>query len=281
MTAHGEKKHKEQVHIPALTDPRWDGLPRWLVGIDDTDNLESRGTGFRARQLALQLQQTGKARLACVTRHQLLVSPEIPYTSHNSSACLALDFAPADLDEVREFCRQYLLRESAPGSDAGLCIAAAAHVSDAITAWGRRAQREVLTIADSHALAERERVYLEGLTGTRQGVIGALSAIGLHRSRDDGRFLWMRGVRDLSPGTYSVGNLKSRTDIERFETLAGQEVLAEDALVCITEWARPVFRRGHAVLLVEPEIPESQSHAQSVVEPSRWRVAAKDVIKRF
>ncbi len=80
MAKHGQQK--EQIRIEALRDPRWDRADVWLIGIDDTDNLESRGTGFRARQLAQQLQQRGLARLRGVTRHQLFVSPEIPYTSH-------------------------------------------------------------------------------------------------------------------------------------------------------------------------------------------------------
>jgi hypothetical protein len=278
MHQHGEKKHPEQVRIDVLTDPHWATLPRWLIGIDDTDNLESRGTGFRARHLAEQLQRQGIARLHSVTRHQLFVSPEIPYTSHNSSACLALDFAPSDYVRVRDFCRDYLARESASGSDAGLCIAEEAKVHTTVTTFGQRAKREVLQIADSHALAAAEAIYLEGLTGTRQGVIGALSAVGLHRSRDDGRFLWMRGVRDLQPGTYLLRDLKAQTDIERFETIAGVEILADDASITFSEWARPVFRRGFAVLLLEQENLEPENNEQP---PRHWRVAAKDFIKRF
>ena len=37
---------------------------RYLIGIDDTDNLESRGTGFRARQLSARLDEAGLAREA-------------------------------------------------------------------------------------------------------------------------------------------------------------------------------------------------------------------------
>jgi hypothetical protein len=273
MQEHGHKKAKSQVKIEPLTDPRWAQLPRWLVAMDDTDNLESRGTGYRARHMAQQLQLAGLARLLGVTRHQLFVSPEIPYTSHNSAACLCFNFAEEDLVAVREFCRDYLTRESAEGSDAGLCIAQEALVRPTVTEFGRRAKREVLQIPDAHALAAAEGIFLEGLTGTRQGVIGALSAVGLHRARDDGRFLWMRGVRDLQPGTYLLNFLRAATDIERFETLAGLEVVADDATISFTDWARPVFRNGHAVLLLEPE-DDSPS-------PLRWRVAAKDVIKQF
>jgi hypothetical protein len=124
----GRNKPKEEVRIASIVDPQWDAAPLYFIGIDDTDNLESRGTGFRARQLAQDLQAAGIARLRGITRHQLFVSPEIPYTSHNSSACLAMNVRDADLPAVHAHCRAYLLRESADGSDAGLCVARASQV---------------------------------------------------------------------------------------------------------------------------------------------------------
>ena len=106
---HGDRnKPKEEVRIVAIVDPQWDAVPLYFIGIDDTDNLESRGTGFRARQLAQDLQAAGIARLRGITRHQLCVSPEIPYTSHNSSACLEQNVRDADLPAVRAHCRTYL-----------------------------------------------------------------------------------------------------------------------------------------------------------------------------
>ena len=90
----------------------------YLLGIDDTDNLESRGTGHRARQMADWLAENKLAQPQGITRHQLLVDPRIPYTSHNSSACLSVE--TKNPDDVWEASREFLLRESAQGSDAGL-----------------------------------------------------------------------------------------------------------------------------------------------------------------
>jgi len=275
--ASGHKK-KEEVRIHAITDPRWDTAPAWFIGIDDTDNLESRGTGFRARQLAQQLQDAGLARLRGVTRHQLFVSPEIPYTSHNSSACLEMDFFAADRAAVIAHCRDYLLRESADGSDAGLCVAGAEQVGAEVRAFGQSAKVRVLRQADALALATRHGIHLEGLTGTHQGVIGALSATGLHATRDDGRFLWMRGVRDLAPGHYPLGQLRALTDIDAFLTVAGADVVDDTDTILITEWARPVYTGGRAVLFLEEETDEQSGERTGA---GRWRVAAKDFIKRY
>jgi hypothetical protein len=266
------------VRIRAITDPRWDAAPAWYIGIDDTDNLESRGTGFRARELAKQLQDAGLARLRGVTRHQLFVSPEIPYTSHNSSACLEVDFFADDRERVIAHCRDYLLRESAEGSDAGLCVAGAAQVGPEVQDFGRAAKERVLEQRDAHAVAARNGLFLEGLTGTRQGVIGALSATGLHATRNDGRFLWMRGVRDLTPGAYSLGQLRDLTDIEAFVTIDGREVADAIDEVVVTEWARPVYADGRSVLFLEKEDDAKPDDRPS---PGRWRVAAREFIKRF
>lgn len=274
----GHKKKKEEVRISTLLDPRWNAAPLCYIGIDDTDNLESRGTGFRARQLAQQLQLAGLARLRGVTRHQLFVSPAIPYTSHNSSACLEMNVFDADLAALREHCRAYLLRESAEGSDAGLCVARAVQVDETVTRFGQRAKVEVLTQADAQKLAAARGIHLEGLTGTHQGVIGALSAVGLHATRDDGRFLWMRGVRDLAPGRYSLGSLRELTDIEAFMTTAGDEVAADADAIRITEWARPVYAGGRSVLFLEEEDDERTGNR---LAGRAWRVAAKEFIKRY
>ena len=101
---------------------------RLLIGIDDTDNLESRGTGYRARQLGQRL-AGGDSRVRGISRHQLLVDDRIPYTSHNSAACLELETVSARLDSIAELAREFLQRESAAGSDAGLCVAQADRVT--------------------------------------------------------------------------------------------------------------------------------------------------------
>lgn len=65
---------------------------RALICIDDTDNIDiKRGTGQLASLLAEEIEQKGWAKCEAVTRHQLFVHPDVPYTSHNSSMCFAAD----------------------------------------------------------------------------------------------------------------------------------------------------------------------------------------------
>lgn len=63
------------------------------VGLDDTDTKDSRGTGRLARSIALAL--STKYHIFGVTRHQLFVHPDIPFTSHNSSAVIHVEADPS------------------------------------------------------------------------------------------------------------------------------------------------------------------------------------------
>lgn len=240
---------------------------RYLIGIDDTDNLESRGTGHRARMLGLGLQEVGLGRLIAITRHQLLVHPAIRYTSHNSSACLVMDAMNGSAAALADFCRAFLLAESAPGSDAGLCIAAWDAVDDLVQAFGARAKREIVTTAAAIDLGERAGFILEGLTGDGGGVIGALAGVGLRVAGDDGRFLWLPGLRETT-GVHLAAALPGLTGIEVCQTSDGVEIPSSDT-VDLGMWCRPILRSGRAVLLVAP----------LDAQPGAWRVAAKEAIK--
>lgn len=244
---------------------------RYLIGIDDTDNLESRGTGFRARCLGAGLAEAGLARIDGVSRHQLLVHPDIPYTSHNSSLCLDAHVPDGRIDEVVAFSRDFLLRESAEGSDAGLCIAAFDTLDGAVQAFGVRAKQVILVRSEAEALARETGVFLEGLTGDHGGMIGALAAVGLRCSGTDGRFVWLDGVRELS-GVASAAHLLENTGIDAIEDRQGVAVLPEE-LICVDPWPRAVLIEGRAVLLVQR--PEKNNVGFN------WQLLPREDIRRF
>jgi hypothetical protein len=235
---------------------------KYLIGIDDTDNVESRGTGHRVRQLADWLTENNLAKPQGITRHQLLVDHRIPYTSHNSSACVSIE--TEDSNDVWEASREFLLRESAVGSDVGLCIVEWDAVTEDVQSFGRRAKLEVLTMLEAQETASRSNIRSEGLTGTGGGVIGALAGVGLHRAGNDGRFLWLPGLRDLK-GKYPAEEIIAKGHIECICTLDDKELSAKN-IVDVGEWIRPVLRNGKSTLYVE-----EQNH--------EWHILSKDCIK--
>jgi hypothetical protein len=244
---------------------------RYLIGIDDTDNPDTRGTGFRARQLGERLAEARLATTRGITRHQLLVHPDIPYTSHNSSACLDVDLQEARFDALCDFCRDYLAVESAEGSDAGLCIAGFDEVPEAVVGFGRSAKQVVLAREQASDLAARHRVHLEGVTGDHMGVIGALSAVGLRKGGHDGRFIWLRGVRELS-GTARAGFLLETTGIDAVETVDGSPI-PKEAEIRVDPWPRPVLLNGRAVLLAEKNRDGNAGY--------EWELLSKEAVRRY
>lgn len=174
-------------------------MARYLIGIDDTDNLTSPGTGQLARELAREAESRG-ARLLGITRHQFLVDPRIPYTTHNSGACIAVEW-PGAIDSLM-FAMDLIAQWSAEGSDPGVCIAREDAVPPAVKAHGWRATREVLTIEQALITAQEAGLALRPLGGTGQGVIGALASVGLRADGNEGRFLELPGLREFGDEVY-------------------------------------------------------------------------------
>lgn len=219
------------------------------LGLDDTDTLETPGTNQLARRIADRLPPGFRATL--VLRHQLLFAPEIPYTSRNGSASMTLEVDPgADharlLPRLREVFREWYV----PGSDPGLCVAE--QVPDAVVEFGRRCQREPVTQDDARVLARSAGVHLEGLGGTEGGVIGALAAVGLVASGEDGRVVHRAGWTwpDGFAGRQPVPSVRAR-GVERV-LVAGSGEELQRGMVDVGRHLRPSYRRGRVVLFVEP-----------------------------
>ena len=244
---------------------------RVLVSIDDTDNHESRGTGFRARQLAQMLAAGQLAVVRGISRHQLFVHPDIPYTSHNSALCLDMDWRGGPLSELADITRAYLREASAPGSDAGFCICPFASVPGEVAAFGAAAKNVVLTQAAARDLARRHGIILEGVTGDEGGVIGAIASVGLRKAANDGRFVWVEGVRELR-GITTADVLLKETGIDIIRAAENRIVTGPDR-ISVEPWPRPVLLGDKAVLLVERV---EGNHAEC-----DWQLVPREITKQY
>ncbi len=214
-----------------------------LIGLDDTDNLESRGTGHLAREIAAAL--AAEYPLLGVTRHQLLVDPRVPCTRNNSCAAIALD-VDGDVDPGALFARvrAWMLEDFQAGSDPGLCVAHA--VPAAVTEFGRCAQHELVVQDEARALAAQHGLLLQGLGGDEDGVIGALAAVGLAATGEDGRYVLVGRSRELM-GLQPVSALLA-AGIATVQTTEGVPVT--EGLVQ-TDRLRPARRGGRPIAVVE------------------------------
>ena len=158
-----------------------------LICIDDTDNIDSIGTGELLENMCRELEKEGLGTGSFVTRHQLYICDEIAYTSHNSSMCCG--FECEDLSSVLGSARRFLEENSAEGSDPGLCVLVCGTDVPELTGFGKRAQREVLSKKEAYDTAALYpgKVFLSEHGGTGDGIIGALAGVGLRLTGNDGR----------------------------------------------------------------------------------------------
>ena len=234
-----------------------------LVGIDDTDVIDSPGTNQLARAIVCAL--AADWRCVRITRHQLLEDPRVPCTSKNGCASISLEpIGAPSMDALRETCRRVMREWFVEGSDPGLCITAS--VPPAVTDFGRRCQNELVKQADARALALAHGLHLEGLGGTEGGVIGALAAVGLGVTGDDGRIVQMGEWPDDLSGVQPVELLRSR-DVELREIVSSRPV--ERGLVEVGKHLRPNLRGGRCVLFVRRREPAPLDPAQETYEAVR------------
>jgi hypothetical protein len=223
------------------------------IGLDDTDNLDcDHGTGKIARWLGNEL--PAGCRVWGVVRQQLLVDDAIPYTSHNSSACLIVESSRNGdlLQELTERSVKHLERHAVAGSDPGLCVAAEGgpDLGDLI-AFGLSCTRSVMSQKEARLACQG--VHLSGHGGSNDGIIGAAAAVGLTAAGWYGRFIEFGLLRRL-PSELRVVELEGlgirvmAMDRDAFVPKPGDRVLTQN-------WVRPRLLGGQPVLPVAPQTP--------------------------
>lgn len=242
------------------------------ISIDDTDNLESTGSGELADFLRHELQDNGLVSWSSsIARHQLLEHTSIAYTSHNSSMCFQAAIAEHSLAAVIEYSQSFLKRRSAVGSDPGLCVAVENDGLDRarIIEFGLAVKQSVVTKPLAYALARETGVHLSEHGGTGDGIIGALAAIGLYLSGSDGR---IRGWLQLGENRQSamVKDLCSHAEVDGVVDAHGS-MLAADARVEFNGEKIKTVRSNHLRV-----IPVARDEAGPV-----WKILTKAEVKCF
>ncbi|MFC2111666.1 hypothetical protein ACFLTA_00210 [Bacteroidota bacterium] len=227
---------------------------RYYVAFDDTDTLDcGRGTGKLARWFTEKLPEE------CVTwgvvRQQLLNSPDIPKTSHNSSLCCVIDapnenFRQFFIDEGSRHIKSFFVE----GSDPGFCVASESDtgVNDLIE-FGIKCCRYKVT--QEEALVAARSIHLSGHGGTNDGIIGAAAAVGLTMYGESGRLVSYRDIREL-PQFVTAGELRQR---EIFPVSANRhaEYIPDNQKINTHNSLRPHLSGNRLVIPVMASGPET------------------------
>lgn len=222
---------------------------RVYIGFDDTDIRDAdRGTGKLARWFEQELPE--ECSVWGVVRQQLLVNELIPYTSHNSSACVVVECPETvSLEELTERAISHIKCYFIDGSDPGLCVYPEGHPAISnLVAFGRACAERV--VSQKEALIASTGVHLSGHGGTNGGIIGAAAAVGLTYKGWSGRFIELGRLRDI-PASVEVGTLEQMgirvISLDRDAQVPGPADIVEN-----NGWLRPRLLGGCPVLPVEP-----------------------------
>ena len=229
----------------------------YYLSFDDTDNLETIGTGHILAGFLQEYCEANQEKglvATYITRHQLFVNPAVPYTSHNSAMCTTLEGGVCENDLIAA-ASAYLERVAAPGSDPGLCVADAATLTNpaALTLWGQRALAEVLTKQEAYDLAKQCNVHLSEHGGDGQGVVGALAAVGLRLDGNHGR---VRGKRYIDQGLISANQLLKTSGFDCIRVFdkgkIGEELPSSALVYAESGVAKAIYRNFRSTLLASP-----------------------------
>lgn len=215
------------------------------ICLDDTDNLESRGTGKLSRTIAKGLSTDYP--IYGVTRHQLYKHPDIPYTSHNTCSVIHIDSGKEYTNELFEAVKQEMLDDFIEGSDPGLAVAHETQITPALAAFGNDAKYTILNQEKARNLADNLNIRLEGLGGTEEGVIGAMAGIGLAWAKNDGRFLLVQN--NSLKGSNNISDI-IKAGVNAVYTLDGR-LVTEGLVENDSNLTKPCPVNGKVILFVE------------------------------
>ncbi len=220
---------------------------RIFLGLDDTDILGSPGTNQIAMALAVKLKEI-RIETTMILRHQLWYDSCVPYTSKNGSASMQLECkVPIDFQTLAGFCKDFLLSHFVEGSDPGLCLATEDQAKSLIS-HGWRTTGEWVNPSEAIEKAKVSGCLLWSIAGRDHGIVGALAAVGLAASGEQGRVVFHQNGYGEIRGLISVEKLLE------FGVLVIEEssqMLVSNGVVDLVKKLRPNIRKQKVVLYVE------------------------------
>jgi tRNA(Ile2)-agmatinylcytidine synthase len=153
---------------------------RLWVGIDDTDSLKGMCTTYLAITIIEKLE---KMRMNIVSLPRLIrLNPTIPFKTRGNGAVSFLvetNSLEQVMDVVNETILSYAKLEDEKTNPGAVFVDAGSNFMNAISKFGFRAVRDVISIDEAYFLLEKYKIpHLKYKLG--RGLIGALAAVGLN-----------------------------------------------------------------------------------------------------
>lgn len=152
-----------------------------------------------------------------------------------------------DFPTLGGFCKEFLLTHFVEGSDPGLCIATEDQAK-AMISQGWRTTAEWVNPAEALEKAKVSGCLLWSIAGRDHGIVGALAAVGLAASGEQGRVVFHQSGYGEIRGLISVEKLQEFGIVVIEES---SRMLVSNGIVDLVKKLRPNIRGNEVVLYVE------------------------------
>ncbi|OCL84265.1 hypothetical protein [Arcobacter porcinus] len=194
-----------------------------IIAIDDTDEIGYFiSTGEICENIAKYIKEN-YSNTSAITRHQLFLHEDIPYTSHNSSMCFTCDLSFNEFENIKKYIIDYVSNISAPSSSGGVAMVFEKDINDTkkLINYGFDAKNKVLNKDIAYNLAKEQNIFLKEIKNEGNGIIGALAGIALRLSGNDGR---LRGKVKLKAQELNAKELLEDKLIDEIKLPNNQEL---------------------------------------------------------
>ena len=228
-----------------------------FIGIDNTDSKTSNGTGFLSRELGKHIELKNLGKVLNITRHQLFLSEKITFTNRNNSACI--EVAACNQEELITFCKEFVINNSDKNAKPAVLFAKPLSVTSELIEFSIKAKSNVVTVKEALSFINKTNFIDVYVGKDNNGLIGAVSAIGLRATGNDGTVIWAKGHEIIGmKGTYMAGEVYCETYVDTIKTLGGYKVPTNATIIFENKLIKPVLEDNNVTLIVE-EINENKT----------------------
>lgn len=243
-----------------------------MLAIDDSRQLDGGKAGVTAASLTKAIEDNGWGSCTIPSRHRLYPNPSTGCKKHNTARSFSADIKEEKLSEFINYACNMIKKIVTPDSNTGLAIAVPEQIenTDELIDYAYKAKEELVSKNEALELAKKPGIYLFELSGSGQGIIGALAGAGLNMTGNDGQF---RGKLELSKEEYYIATVKEiieKTYVEQVKDMDFENI-GEDEFVRMGEKVKVVKLDDKYTLMVFP----------TEIEYPKWQTSTTHMLRIF
>ena len=243
-----------------------------FVAIDDSRQLDGAKAGETASILTIFIEENGWGKCAIPSRHRLYSHPDTGCIKHNTARSFSADIGEQYLQEFLDHACKLIKTTGAPNSNAGLAVVVPELIENAedLIDYSYRAKEELVGKAEALEFGKQPGIYLFALSGSGQGIIGALAGAGLRITGNDGQF---RGKLHIGTGEDYIATVQEIVDKTYVEQVKNMDFdnLNSDEYVRMGEKVKVVLLDNKYTLMVFP----------TDIEKPKWQTSTTHMLRVF